>query len=87
MEAGVELERAELAEKIVDLVNRKWQRLKLTELDLAEWICGHEVYKSRVNDACRWLVDEGRLKREGEGVANSPYWYRPAPPSNFKRRV
>lgn len=77
----------ELAEKILDIVGRKSPRLQPTEEDLAEWISNDRdaSYKSRVNNACRWLVSEGRLKREGEGVANCPFWYR-LTPRPFNRR-
>jgi hypothetical protein len=79
------MELAELANKIEDIVKRKYPRLKLTEEDLAEWILGDAYYRASVNDACRWLVGNLRLSREGKGVAGSPYTYRPYPKSgNFK---
>jgi hypothetical protein len=79
------MELAELANKIEDLVKRKYRRLDLTEEDIAEFIFGDACHQSRVNEACRWLVAEKRLERKGKGVANSPYTYRPYDqPPNFK---
>ncbi len=67
----------ELEKKITILIERKYPRLKLTEEDIAEMLFGDSFNRPHVNRACRRLVDENRLVREGGGVANDPYWYRP----------
>jgi hypothetical protein len=79
---------AELADAIVSLVGRKWPRLKLTDEDISEMLFGTAHYRPRVNTACHWLMAQNRLVRDGEGVANSPYWYRPPSPyPTVERRI
>ncbi|MGQ0446674.1 MAG: hypothetical protein ACT4O2_16535 [Beijerinckiaceae bacterium] len=75
----MELTGAKLADAIVELIERKYPRLKLTEEDIAEMMFGYggEYYRSRVNEACRWLTEGKRLSRGGKGVAYDPFWYRP----------
>jgi hypothetical protein len=87
--AQMDLTDRQLEDKIEDLIRRKWPRLHLTEEDLAEWICGDSAYQRDVNRACRRLLEEERLKREGGGVAYHPYTYRPwkKPTFKFNRKV
>ena len=66
-----------LEDRVEALVGRKFPRLKLTEEDIAEMLFGNSFSRPHVNRACRRLVDEQRLIREGGGVAYDPYWYRP----------
>jgi hypothetical protein len=73
----MELTDAELPDAIVLLVERKFPRLKLSDEDISEMLFGTAYYRQRVNAACKWLVSERRLDRRGDGVANSPFWYRP----------
>ncbi len=82
----MELTNTELADAIVALVERKHPRLKLTDEDISEMLFGHAYYRQRVNAACRRLIAEGRLLRNGEGVAYSPFRYRPWCPT-IDRRV
>ena len=78
----------ELEDKIEALVRRKSPRLSLTEEDLSEWLLGDAFYRPHVNRACRRLVDDHRLAREGGGVAHDPYWYRPwSGPPRFKLKA
>jgi len=74
-----------IADDIEALVRRKSPRLQLTEEDIAEMLFGPSAYPQRVNKACRQLVAEERLKREGDGVPHSPHWYRPW--TSFKLKV
>jgi hypothetical protein len=65
-------------EKLVRLMSpRMKRREELTEADLSEAIFGDVSSQRRVNQACRRLVDDGRLDREGRGVAHDPHRYRP----------
>lgn len=67
-----------IADDVECLVKRKWPRLKLTEDDIAEMLFGQaSAYQQRVNKACRQLVDEKRLGREGEGIPYYPHTYKP----------
>jgi hypothetical protein len=76
----------ELEERVEALVKRKFPRLKLTEEDITEMLFGDVFNRPHVNRACRRLVDDKRIIREGGGVAYDPFWYRPwAEPVN--RRV
>jgi hypothetical protein len=79
------MEPAQLADKIESLIKRKFPRLKLSDEDIAEMIFADSNYRSKVNEACKWLIAGKRLIREGEGVAYSPYWCRPWTPT-FQRR-
>jgi hypothetical protein len=83
----VEFTERELEDRIEALVRRKYPRLQLTEMDIAEWLLGDEVYRPQVNRACRRLKDELRLERMGGGVANDPYWYRPYVEPTFSGRL
>jgi hypothetical protein len=76
----MDLTEVELADAIVSLVERKWPRLKLTDEDISEMLFATGHYRPRVNTACHWLMGQNRLTRNGDGVANSPYWYRPQSP-------
>jgi hypothetical protein len=75
-----------IADDIEALVNRK-RRLSLTEEDIADMLFGqHNAFKQRVNPACRQLVAEKRLVRQGNGGLSDPYTYHP-PPIKRRRRV
>lgn len=66
-------------ERIEDLV-RQNVKLQLTEKNIADMLFGQfYAYQQRVNSACRRLVAEGRLVREGKGGASDPYVYRLPP--------
>lgn len=67
----------DLENRIEKLISRKYPRLKLTEEDITEMLFGDSFNRPHVNRACRRLVDEERLIREGGGIAYDPYWYRP----------
>jgi hypothetical protein len=84
--AGMGLTDRELEDKVEALVRRKHPRLKLTEEDISEWLLGDASYRPHVNRACRRLVDDNRLVREGGGVAYDPYWCRPWFKDPFKGR-
>jgi hypothetical protein len=77
-----------IADDIVDLVERKQRRpqpLHLTEEDIAEMLFGQDkAYQQRVNQDCRFLVDQGRLVRHGSGGPSDPFTYS-LPPIN--RRI
>jgi hypothetical protein len=83
----MELADRELEDKIEALVRRKHPRLKLTEEDISEMIFGDAFNRPHVNRACRRLVDDRRLERQGGGVAYDPYWYRPWVENSFKGRL
>jgi hypothetical protein len=56
-----------IADDIEALVNRK-RRLSLTEEDIADMLFGqNNALQQRVNSACRQLVAEKRLVRQGNG--------------------
>jgi hypothetical protein len=56
----------------------------LTEAELAAPIFGRRAgYQQRVNPACRRLIEEGRIERQGNGGAADPFTYRIPP---IKRR-
>jgi hypothetical protein len=72
-----------IADDIEALIKRK-RRLSLTEEDIADMLFGqNNTSQQRVNSACRQLVEERRLVRQGKGGANDPYTYHPPP---IKRR-
>ena len=57
----------------------------LTESELAVNIFGRKnAYQQRVNQACRMLVSEHKLVRQGKGGASDPFTYREPP---IRRRV
>ena len=72
----MELTGARLADAIVSLVGRKYLRLKLTEEDISEMLFADAGYRARVNTACRLLIEQKRLSRNGKGTAYNPFWYR-----------
>lgn len=76
----MELHGEKLKGAIVDLINRKYSRLKLSDEDISEMLFGHACYRRQINEACHELMAEERIAREGEGVASSPFWYRPWTP-------
>jgi hypothetical protein len=82
----MEFTEEELADKIEALVKRKYPRLQLSDEDICEMLFGHALYRQQVNAACRRLISEQRLDRDGKGVAGSPFWYRPWGPP-FERRI
>ena len=72
-----------IADDIEALIKRK-RRLSLTEEDIADMLFGqNNASQQRVNSACRQLVEERRLVRQGKGGASDPYTYDPPP---IKRR-
>ena len=70
-----------LADEIEDLVRRN---SGLSEIDLARLLPG-PVYQQQVNSACRRLVAEGRLERQGKGGWQHPFTYYP-PRIKWRRR-
>ena len=76
-----------IADDIFALVQRKGRRHRncLTEEDI-EFLYGQgEGNQQRVNRACRQLVREKRLIRNGKGGQDDPYTYS-LPPTKIKRR-
>ena len=72
-----------IADDIVTLIARK-RRLRLTEEDIADMLFSqNKAYQQRVNSACRQLVQQGKLVRNGKGGPTDPYTYSLAP---IKRR-
>jgi len=75
-----------IADDIEALIKRK-RRLSLTEEDIADMLFGqNNASQQRVNSACRQLVAEKRLVRQGHGGPSDPYTYHP-PPIERRRRV
>jgi hypothetical protein len=73
-----------IADDIEALVKRK-RRLSLTEEDIADMLFGqNNAYQQRVNSACRQLVKERRLVRQGKGGPDDPYTYHPPPVTRRK---
>jgi hypothetical protein len=70
-----------LADQIEDLVRRK---PGLTEIELARLLHGRAAYQQGINSACRRLVAEGRLERQGRGGWQHPFTYYPP---GIKRRA
>jgi hypothetical protein len=76
-----------LAEEIEDLVRRN---PGLTDVVLGRMLQGHFIYQQQVNSACRRLVAEGRIERQGKGGWQHPFTYHPPtikPPSPRNRRA
>ena len=63
-----------IADDIVELVARK-RRHRLTEEDIAEFLFGPKGNQQRVNAACRQLVEQKRLIRNGKGGQDDPFTY------------
>lgn len=61
-----------ISDKVLALVRR---HPGLTEIQLAEKLYGRQGYQQQVNAACRYLVNERLVKREGIGGAIDPYRY------------
>lgn len=59
-------------EQIEDLVGR---RPGLTEAEIASILFGADGYQQRVNSDCRWLVGQGRIRRQGDGGPADPFRY------------
>jgi hypothetical protein len=74
-----------IADDIEALVKRK-RRLHLSEEDIADMLYGQDKgSQQRVNRACRQLVEQGRLVRNGNGGPADPYNY--AQPPVKRRKV
>ncbi len=64
-----------VADDVMHEVRRKSGR---TEDELAALIFGRDnAYQQRVNSACRRLVAEGKVVRQGKGGASDPFTYHP----------
>ena len=63
-----------LAEKIAALVA---VQPGLSEAQIAQRIYGAEGYPQMVNSKCRRLLQEGRIRREGQGYRTDPFTYHP----------
>jgi hypothetical protein len=71
-----------LADEIERLVRRK---PGLTVIELVRRLHGRATYQQQVNSACRRLVAEGRLERQGRGGWGDPFTYYP-PRIKLRRR-
>jgi hypothetical protein len=68
-----------------DIMYEVTRKSGLTEAALAALLFGRRnAYPSRVNSACRRLVEEGRVERRGKGGQADPFTYHLPP---IKRRV
>ena len=51
------------------------RRPHLTEQDITQALFGQDGDQQRVNSDCRWLVSQGKLKRNGVGNSSDPCTY------------
>lgn len=59
-------------DQVLDLIKRV---PGLTELEISQEIFGGDGYQQRVNGACRYLVSEGQIVRNGRGGRGDPFRY------------
>ena len=58
-----------------DIISAVRENPGLTAMEIALNIFGRRLYYRPVYQACRRLVDAGRLKRRGSGVEGDPFTY------------